>query len=159
MLRNVLEDDLQTFYEHQRDPEATALAVYTAREWDAFLSHWHHNIFENPAAEARTILVDDKVAGYVGSWDQDGMRLLSYWIGREYWGRGVAHSAVEEFLQAHEHQRPIHAHVALSNARSIRVLEKCGFRRAGEPVVAPDGVTEVLFVFDTRGADVSESRS
>ena len=151
MLRNVLEGDLRTFFEHQRDPEANSLAAYPAKEWDAFISHWRHAVLGNPANEVRTILVDDRVAGYVSSWDQDGRRLIAYWIGREYWGRGVSRRAVEEFLRSHERQRPIHAYVALSNVRSIRVLEKCGFQRAGEPAVGPDGVAEVLFQFDGAG--------
>lgn len=148
MLRNVVEGDLQTFFEHQRDPEATAMAAYPAKEWDAFMAHWRHKVLGDPANVARTILVDYQVAGYVASWEQDGRRLVGYWIGRAYWGRGVARSAVDEFLSTQERQRPIHAYVALSNARSIRVLEKCGFRRAGEPTVGPDGVAEVLFQFD-----------
>ena len=151
MLRNVVEGDLRTFFEHQRDPEATAMAVFTAREWDAFVLHWRQNVLGNQANEARTILVDDQVAGYVASWELDGMRLVGYWVGRAYWGRGVARSALDEFLRTHEHHRPIHAYVALSNVRSIRVLEKCGFQRVGEPVVEPDGVAEVLFLFDGVG--------
>jgi RimJ/RimL family protein N-acetyltransferase len=77
-----------------------------------------------------------------------GRRLVGYWIGSEYWGRGIARSALEEFLRTHETQRPIYAYVAVSNPRSIRVLEKCGFRRAGEPTVGSDGVAELLFLFD-----------
>ena len=148
MLRNVLEGDLPIFFEHQQDPEANSLAAYPAREWDAFVSHWRHTVLGNPANEVRTILVDDQVAGYVSSWEQDGRRLIAYWIGREYWGRGVARSAVDEFLRRHERHRPVHAYVVLSNVRSIRVLEKCGFQRAGEPTVGANGVAEVLFRFD-----------
>src|SRR5687767_8988611 len=148
MLRNVVEGDLRTFFEHQQDPEATSMAAFPAREWDAFMSHWRGKVLGDPANETRTILVDDQVAGYIGSWQQDGRRLVGYWVGREYWGRGVARSALDEFLRTHEHHRPIHACVALSNARSIRVLEKCGFQRVGEPTVEPDGVAEVLFLFD-----------
>ena len=148
MLRNVVEDDLRIFFEHQQDPEATSMAAFPAREWDAFMSHWRDKVLGDRANEARTILVDDHVAGYVCSWERDGRRLVGYWVGREYWGRGVARSALDEFLRTHEHHRPIHAYVALSNARSIRVLEKCGFQRVGEPTVGPDGVAEVLFLFD-----------
>ena len=148
MLRNVLEGDLPTFYEHQRDPEAATMAAHSTREWDAFVSHWRHVVLGDPANEARTILVDDQVAGYVASWERDGRRLVGYWIGREYWGRGVARSALDEFLRTYEHHRPVHAYVALPNARSIRVLEKCGFQRVGEPTVEPDGVAEVLYLLD-----------
>ena len=118
------------------------------RCWDAFIAHWRHTVLGNPASETRTILLDGQVAGYVGSWEQDGLRLVAYWVGREFWGRGVARSALDEFLTAHEHHRPIHAYVALANARSIRVLEKCGFHRVREPAVGPDGIAEVLFLFD-----------
>jgi RimJ/RimL family protein N-acetyltransferase len=136
MLRNVVDDDLRIFFEHQQDPEANSMAVFRAREWDAFVSHWRHKV------------LGDQVAGYVGSWKADGKRLVAYWIGRDYWGRGIARLALDEFLSAHEHHRPIHAYVALSNARSIRVLEKCGFQRVREATGGADGVTEVLFLFD-----------
>ena len=149
MLRNVVEDDLRTFFEHQKDQKASSMAVHPAREWDAFISHWRQNVLGNPANEARTILVDDEVAGYVSSWEQDGRRLVAYWIGSEYWGRGIASSALDEFLRIHEHHRPIHAFVAISNARSIRVLEKCGFQRVGEPLEESDGVAEVLFLLSS----------
>jgi RimJ/RimL family protein N-acetyltransferase len=145
MLRSVIEDDLPIFFEHQRDQVAISMAAFPSREWDAFLSHWRQNVLGNPGNEAWTILVDDQAAGYVASWEQEGRRLVGYWIGREYWGRGIARSALDEFLGIHEHHRPIHAYVALSNVRSIRVLEKCGFQRVGEPAADSEGVNEVLF--------------
>ena len=152
MLRNVDENDLPIFFEHQRDPEANSMAAFPARELDAFMSHWRHNVLGIPANKARTIVVDAQVAGYVASWEQDGRRLVGYWIGREYWGRNVARSALEAFLRDHDHHSPIHAHVAVSNARSIRVLEKCGFQRVAEAMES-DGVAEVLFLFDGAAKD------
>jgi RimJ/RimL family protein N-acetyltransferase len=50
-----------------------------------------------------------------------------YWIGRSYWGRGIATAALSAFL-AVERSRPLNAHVASDNVASRRVLEKCGFR-------------------------------
>ena len=58
---------------------------------------------------------------------------------------GVARAAVDEFLTVCEGQRPIYAHVVTSNARSIRVLEKCGFQRADETTVGADGIAEALY--------------
>ena len=78
-------------------------------------------------------------------------RLRGYWIGREHWGRGVATEALTQFT----HQvtaRPLYAHVAVHNAGSIRVLEKCAFRRDRvQEATAPapdDGIEELIFVLD-----------
>ena len=150
MLRNVVEGDLPIFFEHQRDSEANSMAAFPARDWDAFISHWQHKVLGDAANKTRTILVDDQVAGYVCSWQGDGKRLVAYWVGREFWGRGVARSALQEFLRDHESRRPIHAYVALSNTRSIRVLENCGFHRVSETTAGPDGVAEALLFFDGR---------
>lgn len=143
-LRDVVEDDLEIFFQHQRDAEAAAMAAYPMRGRDAFMTHWRTNVLGNAANITRTMLVDGNVAGYIGSWTQDNQRLVAYWIGREYWGRGVASWALDEFLRAHKRQRPMHAYVAQANTRSIRVLEKCGFEQVGEPATGTDGVTELL---------------
>ena len=66
------------------------------------------------------------VAGNIGSWEQDGKRFVGYWVGREFWGKGVATRALQEFV-GEVTKRPLHAWVAASNVGSIRVLEKCGF--------------------------------
>jgi RimJ/RimL family protein N-acetyltransferase len=126
-LRNVEPDDLSIFYEHQLDPDATRMAAFPSRDRTAFDAHWATNILGNPAAISRTIVADGHVAGNIGSWTQDGVRLAGYWIGKEYWGKGVATRALAAFLHLVT-ERPIHAHVARHNVGSIRVLEKCGFR-------------------------------
>ncbi len=145
MLRRVVPTDLEIFFKHQRDPDAAAMAAFPSRDREAFTSHWHANVLGNPANEVRTILVEGHVAGYVSSWEQEGRRLVAYWVGKEHWGRGVASSALGEFLSDHERRRPIHAWVAKTNARSIRVLEKCGFHRVHESTAEPDGLVEELF--------------
>ena len=143
ILRNVTAEDLQIFFEHQRDPIASRMAAFPSRERDAFLDHWRTNVLR-PGHLNRTIVVGGLVCGYVGSWDQDGMRLVAYWIGREHWGQGIATRALAEFLLL-EPIRPLHAWVAVHNVGSIRVLEKCGFQTAArENPQHADGVAEVL---------------
>lgn len=143
ILRNVTAEDLAIFFEHQRDAEALRMAAFQSRERDAFLTHWRTNVLR-PENMTRTIVVDGVVAGYVGSWDQDGLRLVAYWVGREHWARGVATRALSEFL-AVEPKRPLHAFVAAHNVASIRVLEKCGFQPvASQSPQAEDGIAELL---------------
>ena len=146
-LRDVEPDDLPIFYEQQLDPDAARMAAFTSRDRAAFDAHWATNVLGNPAATTRTILHDGEVAGNIGSWPQDGVRHVGYWIGREHWGKGVATRALAAFLQLVT-ERPLHAHVAKHNVASARVLEKCGFRREREASVeaAAHGVVELLFV-------------
>ena len=130
-LRNVEPGDLPIFYEQQLDPDATRMAAFPARDRASFDAHWEKNILGNPDAIAQTILVDGEVAGNVGSWAQEGTRLVGYWIGKEYWGKGIASQALTQFLDVVE-TRPLYAHVAKHNIASRRVLEKCGFKVAAE---------------------------
>lgn len=53
------------------------------------------------------------------------------WIGKEYWGKGIATRALAELLD-HVKVRPRYARAAKDNIASIRALEKCGFAITGE---------------------------
>ena len=130
VLRDVIESDLPIFFEHQQDPAATSMAVFPARDREAFDAHWQ-KILADDKNTMKTVLFEDRVAGNVVSFDQDGKRLVGYWIGREFWGKGLATRALAELL-AELPQRPLHAYVATTNTGSIRVLEKCGFVLAEE---------------------------
>jgi RimJ/RimL family protein N-acetyltransferase len=130
LLREVRDDDLDVLFEQQREPEGVAMAVFPAREREAFDAHWGR-VLANDRNVVRAIEVDGEVAGNIGSWEQDGRRFVGYWLGRDFWGRGLATAALAEFVQELE-VRPLHAWVAASNVGSIRVLEKCGFVRIGE---------------------------
>jgi RimJ/RimL family protein N-acetyltransferase len=146
-LREVTDDDLPIFFEHQRDPEANQMAAFPARARDAFMAHWA-KIRGDEALTTRAILLDGQVVGNIGSWEHDRKRLVSYWIGKSYWGRGVATRALSAFLGVVK-ARPLYAYVAKHNIGSIRVLEKCGFtvcREETEPLDPPrDGVEELVF--------------
>jgi len=146
-LRDVEPGDLPIFYEHQLDADATRMAAFPARDRAAFDAHWATNILGNPEALMQTILADGQVAGNIGSWRQDGVRLVGYWIGKEHWGKGVATRALASLLHLVT-ARPLYAHVARHNVGSIRVLEKCGFRREREESVelSGEGVAELVMV-------------
>ena len=129
-LRDVIDTDLPIFYEQQLDPEATDMASFPARNRDAFMSHWA-TILADESVWLRTILFNGEVAGNIVCFEQLGEREVGYWLGREYWGKGIATQALEAFLKTIE-TRPLYAHVAKHNIGSRRVLEKCGFRIVGE---------------------------
>ncbi|MCP3997279.1 MAG: GNAT family N-acetyltransferase [bacterium] len=129
-LRAVEEGDLPTLFEQQRDPEATKMAALPARDREAFMAHWK-KILADDNVTVRTILAGAEIAGNVVCFERSGQWLVGYWLGREFWGRGIASRAVSEFVSSIS-IRPLHAYVAKHNVASARVLEKCGFELSGE---------------------------
>lgn len=101
------------------------MADFPARDREAFDAHWQ-KVLANDELVAKTIVFEGQVAGNIGSWEQDGRRLVGYWVGKEFWGKGLATQALAELI-AELGTRPLHAYVAKTNLGSIRVLEKCGF--------------------------------
>ena len=128
VLRETTVDDLPILFEHQRDPVANEMAVFAARDWDAYLAH-DVKIRSDPTLIRRTVVVDDEVVGSIGCFG-DGERAVGYWYDRAVWGRGIATAALAAFLAAVT-ERPLFAHVAATNTGSVTVLERCGFVEVG----------------------------
>jgi RimJ/RimL family protein N-acetyltransferase len=134
VLREVLMSDLPIFFDQQLDPEANWMAAFTRKDpsdRDAFMAHWT-KILKDEASTIQTILFNGSVAGSVSSYvDEDEHLEVSYWIGKPYWGKGIATRALSAFLE-HSKIRPLYARAAKDNVGSLRVLEKCGFTRIGQ---------------------------
>jgi RimJ/RimL family protein N-acetyltransferase len=143
-LREVRDADVAVFYEYQADPVASVLAAVPSRDRAAHAAHWAR-IRADPQVVIRAVVVDGAVAGQVLSFPRDGVRELGYWLGREFWGRGVAGTAVAAFLPVVT-ERPLYAVVAEHNAASRRLLERLGFVAVGrrEPVPGPGGGAPVV---------------
>jgi RimJ/RimL family protein N-acetyltransferase len=127
-LRDVTESDLSLFFQQQLDPAANYMAAFTSKDpadHDAFTAHWNR-ILRDESIIVRTIVYAEQVVGHVLSFEQFGEVEVSYWIGKEYWGKGFATQALAQFLQILK-VRPLYARAAKDNVASIRVLEKCGF--------------------------------
>jgi len=144
LLRNVTESDLPILFEQQLDTEATQMAAFPSRDRESFMAHWA-KIMADESNILKTILFDGQVAGNIVSWEGSGEWEVGYWIGKEYWGKGIATKALAALL-GHVKMRPLFAHVARHNIASRRVLEKCGFMVIGaEPeefILKLDGLEE-----------------
>jgi RimJ/RimL family protein N-acetyltransferase len=141
VLRDVIEEDLPVFFEQQRDPEAVEMAAFPARERGPFFEHWH-KIMDDDELVAKTIVSEGEVAGNISSWERDGKRLVGYWLGREFWGRGLATQALTELVEELT-VRPLYAEVSTTNVGSIRVLEKCGFTVVGTTTEQDEAFGEI----------------
>lgn len=124
-IRPVASEDLPTLFEFQLDTESNQMAFTHPRSADDFDAHWS-KILNDPSVVARAIVADASLAGCISCFTCDGTDSIGYWIGKQFWGRGIATRALTLLLEE-VRSRPLHSRVAVSNIASIRVLENCGF--------------------------------
>lgn len=125
-LRPVIEADLPILFQQQLDPEAVALSAYPSKDRGEFMRHWE-GIMKNKSVTARTIIYKENVAGHIICWKEGRYeQRIGYWIGREFWQRGIASAALAQLLGTVK-IRPLYAQVANHNLASKRVLEKNAF--------------------------------
>lgn len=148
VLRDVEEDDLPVFFQHQLDPEANRMAAFTLQDpsdLPVFMTRWAR-ILSDESIVKRTITVDGDVVGSIMSFVQDGDTEVTYWIDRARWGQGIASQALAQFLD-HLPTRPLRARAAKDNVGSTKVLQRCGFTIIGEDSGFAHGRGEVVEEF------------
>lgn len=146
-LRPTVVADLLILFEFQKDPEYDHMAAFTKQdssEKQSYLAKWTR-LLADPTITSRTILADGRIVGSVGLWLMNGEPQVTYGIDRSSWGQGFATAALRLLLDE-VRTRPLHASCAFDNAGSMRVLEKCGFRKVG---------VERAFA-QARGAEIEE---
>ena len=89
-------------------------------------------------AENMAILADGKIAGSIGLKTQEDIYRknaeVGYFLGEQYWGKGIASIALKQFIEYVFKTFPItriFAPVFSNNKASQRVLEKNRFRKEG----------------------------
>ncbi|NVJ68766.1 MAG: GNAT family N-acetyltransferase [Alphaproteobacteria bacterium] len=132
-LASPVDADYPVLFAHQDDAEAR----WKAGAGRVYESVEHYKSFQEKAMEngavRMTILHEGHVAGYIASFDRLGNREVSYWLGRDYWGKGIATRALEQFLQYLSlPEEGLYARVMKDHPASARVLEKAGFEPVGE---------------------------
>ncbi|MCB0572882.1 MAG: GNAT family N-acetyltransferase [Phaeodactylibacter sp.] len=107
---------------------------YTAQDARAFIDYTLNADMESIFA----IDVEGQAVGSIGLIFQPDVYSISaelgYWLGEEFWGRGIATSAVGKMVQHAFSDLKLHrvfARVFSNNGASRRVLEKAGFRLEG----------------------------
>jgi RimJ/RimL family protein N-acetyltransferase len=152
LLREVLPDDLPLFFRRRPDPvdgDMAARADLWPADHDALAAHWQR-IQADPSIVIKTIVFRGQVAGSIMSYEELGRTEVSYWLGEEHRGNGVATQALSDFVTYVNPCRPLYARVACDNTSSLRVLQKCGFVVNGRDWVdaSDDGIDELLLVLD-----------
>ncbi len=152
-IRDVTAGDLEVFWEQQQDDVANRMAAFTVEDPSdraAFDDRWRR-IMSDDTAIKKVILLDGQVVGGVFCHRWFGEPEVAYGIDRAIWGRGIASRALALLLEQVS-ERPLHARAAADNLGSIRVLEKCGFRRIGSEMSFANArgqeIEEAIFVLD-----------
>lgn len=131
-LRRTEKSDLELLFEFQIDEEAIYLAAFTPKDptdKEAYFEKFT-KILNDPTINNQTILVDETIVGSIAKFEMEGDAEVTYWIDRNFWGKGIATTALKNFLTI-ENTRPIFGRVAFDNLGSQKVLEKCGFVKIG----------------------------
>jgi len=149
-LRALRADDLPTLFEIQLDDTAQHLAAFTgktARDRDAYLQKFR-KILANNAIVTKVVEIGGEVVGSVAAFPVEGDTEVTYWIRKDWWGRGVATAAVAALLDEVT-VRPLYGRVAEDNLGSVRVLERNGFVLVGSEESFADArqetITELIF--------------
>ena len=99
-IRKIESSDLETFYEHQLEPEAIRMAAFVSKDPKdkvAFDAHWDKSLHSSQNT-TRTIVTEGQVAGRIARYPDGGNLEVTYWLGREFWGRGLATQALNRML-------------------------------------------------------------
>ncbi|MBG0564483.1 GNAT family N-acetyltransferase [Actinoplanes aureus] len=144
-LRPIADADLDVLFDHMRDPESVKMAAFTAADPEdrvAFDAHMAR-LRASPEVTLRAVTADGRLAGSVAAFVMEGDTEVTYWIGREFWGRGIAGQALALMLELVP-DRPLFARVAADNAASIKVLLRSGFVVVGAETSYANGrATEI----------------
>lgn len=129
-LRDVEQADLEEFFQQEQDPEAARRSKFAPRDRETFMTHWTTKVLGDPTIFLQAVTVDGELAGNIVAWWEKDERFIGYWLGRQFWGRGIGTKALTLFLQR-EKARPLYADPFVGNTGSVRLLERCGFQQAG----------------------------
>ncbi len=124
--------DLETLYTFQLDDEAAYIAAFVSEDRAdkaAYIAKWTKHLASDKAI-SYTITIDDQVTGSVGSYEMEGEWQITYWLDKQFWGRGIATAAAKEFLKLFP-TRPLYGRAAFDNIASIKVMQNCGFVHVG----------------------------
>lgn len=123
LFRGLLDDP--AVWEHLPNPYPGPISRQMAADLIALSNDagFHH---------VRAVTLDGVPVGQVRLEYSDAGTELSYWIGRQYWGRGIAGRAVRACLATAPVRGALHARVRPGNTASRRVLDRAGFRPASE---------------------------
>ena len=116
---------------NQRDSYPNPYTMEYARHWIQYIKQHH--------ADTRFVIATpDEAIGEIGFIIQPDVHChsgeIAYWVGEEYWGQGIATTALNYVINyafQEKGLKRLYADIMEYNHASQRVLQKCGFQLDG----------------------------
>ena len=161
LLRPWREEDAADLYRYASDPRVGPAAGWAPHTGVEGSLNVLRTILMKPDTWAVTLRGSDEPVGSIGIFPSpcaqaDGQPEIGYWIGRPFWGNGYIPEAVRAlitlcFERGAKEVWCAHADV---NAKSRRVIEKCGFTcRCTEDWTSPLGDVRRSLYYSIRRED------
>ncbi len=142
ILRKMTRRDAKSLFQFWSDHEVTKymnMSSFKNMEQTLYMIDFLNNLFKNKEGIRWGIVrkEDNALIGTCGfnTWIKRSSRgEIGYELGREYWGKGYATEALKEVLKFGFEETRLNraeAFVVPEASRSIRVLEKLGFKKEG----------------------------
>ena len=150
-LRARTEEHVRIQYDKIRDPEIWAMIPMTDKTLEEAIADYEKTQLPGAASYGRTIYVDGTYAGDVWCYcidpEEEPNAMVGYCLlEKSLWGKGIATEALKQFLQDVSGRyglKTLGGIAYCSNAASLRVMEKNGFKKIEE--FAEDGVLSAYY--------------
>ena len=139
-LRSYQETDIPRLVELANNKNVSRYLIYTfPYPYTTQDAQWWVRIgAKENGAITKAIEFEGEFVGSVGLQPRNGWKShsaeIGYWVGQPYWGKGIATQALQAMTQmAFENLsfRRLVAPVLSPNIKSMKVLEKCGYKLEG----------------------------
>jgi ribosomal-protein-alanine N-acetyltransferase len=139
-LRELLPSDRDRLVNLANDENVSRYLVYTFPYpyTDTDAAWWIDTGSKENGAATRVIAFREELVGLVGITPQNGWRdhlgEIGYWVGTDYWGKGIATSALKQMTDygfGSLRLRKLYAPILAANLASMRVVAKCGYELEG----------------------------
>ena len=91
--------DLDILFQFQLDKESGYLAAFMPKDptdKSAYINK-HKKLLLDPSVNNQTIILNNTIVGSIAKFVMEGRNEITYWIDKNYWGQGIATTALEAF--------------------------------------------------------------
>jgi RimJ/RimL family protein N-acetyltransferase len=98
-LRKTEKSDLELLFQFQLDKEANYLAAFTSKDPTDKKAYFEKftKLLNDPTINNQTILVDETIVGSIAKFEMKGDTEITYWIDRNFWGKGIGPPHLKSF--------------------------------------------------------------